>query len=80
MKAVTRDRFTKEEIGINVIGLPPHLWSWSNVERIVKKVRDLELLEVDKDYINFDRLDMIRVKISIKEGVRTFKPLTLLME
>lgn len=39
--------FVTEELGINNIGLPLQFWNWVNVEKMVKKVGELQLLEVD---------------------------------
>lgn len=69
MNALVRDCFEREELWVNVIGLPHHMWNWKNGEMLGLKVGE-ELLEVDRDCLNMVRLDMLRITVRVEKEKR----------
>lgn len=65
---------THSEYWVNIIGLPHHLWSSLNAERIGELVRE-GLIEVDRDCLEFNRMDLLRIKIRKAVAMRGFEVL-----
>lgn len=60
---------------VNIIGMPPHSWNWGNIEKVVIEAGGSELVEVDKGYLNLDRVDLIKARIKVDNNRRALKPI-----
>lgn len=68
--------FTRRDLWVNVTGLPLHLWNLENVVSLVKELGD-GFVEIDKECIDFSRLDMLKIKIKAHSLRTTFEPMTV---